>query len=103
MDKQPAPYQEPDNEPQPARSLSQAGRGTFFTTPLSRQGWPVWAVYLAALVGLVYLLNPGLGVFELLPDNLPVVGNLDEGLAFMLAWYGLLEFFEGKRNPPPQP
>lgn len=32
----------------------------------------------AALVSLVYLANPTLGVFELLPDNLPVVGNLDE-------------------------
>jgi len=97
MDNNPNPY--PDNEPKDDRSLS-AGRGTFFTTPLSRQGWPVWGVYLAALVGVIYLFNPGLGVFELLPDNLPIVGNLDEGVAFMLAWYGLLEFFEGKRNPP---
>ena len=24
------------------------------------------------------MVNPGLGVFELLPDNLPIVGNLDE-------------------------
>jgi len=33
----------------------------------------------AALVSLLYLVNPTLSVFELLPDNLPVVGNLDEG------------------------
>jgi uncharacterized membrane protein YkvA (DUF1232 family) len=35
------------------------------------------------LIGLcvLYLLNPGLGFLELLPDNLPIVGNLDEGAA----------------------
>ena len=26
----------------------------------------------------VYLINPTLGVFELIPDNLPIVGNIDE-------------------------
>lgn len=34
---------------------------------------------LAAAV--LYLLNPGLGVFEILPDALPGVGNLDEAAA----------------------
>lgn len=36
------------------------------------------AYALSALTSVVYLLNPGAGVFELLPDALPVVGNLDE-------------------------
>jgi len=44
----------------------------------------------AALVGLfsiVYLLNPTAGFLELLPDNLPLVGNLDEGAAgALLIW-----------------
>ena len=31
--------------------------------------------------GLLYLLNPGAGIFELLPDNLPLIGNLDEAAA----------------------
>lgn len=35
---------------------------------------PLAGIALAA----VYLVNPGAGVFELLPDALPVVGNLDE-------------------------
>ena len=26
----------------------------------------------------LYLINPTLGVFELIPDNLPIIGNLDE-------------------------
>ncbi len=30
-----------------------------------------------------YLLNPTAGVFELIPDNLPYVGNLDEAAAVM--------------------
>lgn len=70
------------------------------TTPLSRRGWPTWLVYLVAALGLVYILNPTLGVLEFLPDNLPIVGNLDEGVAFMMIWYGLVEFFEGRKNRP---
>jgi hypothetical protein len=27
---------------------------------------------------LLYLIDPTLGVFELIPDNLPIIGNLDE-------------------------
>ncbi|TEU16544.1 MAG: DUF1232 domain-containing protein [Anaerolineales bacterium] len=50
-----------------------------------------------AALGLVYILNPGAGVIEFIPDNLPIVGNLDEGAAFLLIWYALVEFFEGRR------
>ena len=32
----------------------------------------------------VYLLNPTMGVFELIPDNLPIIGNLDEAAAVAL-------------------
>ncbi len=67
----------------------------FFTTPPSFRGIPRWLTYLAALMGFVYILNPGAGVFEIIPDNFPIVGNLDEGVAFLLLWYGLMEFFEG--------
>ncbi|MDH7487106.1 MAG: zinc ribbon domain-containing protein [Anaerolineae bacterium] len=45
-----------------------------------RIGVPVGSIILG-IICLVYLINPGAGVLELLPDNLPVVGNLDEGLA----------------------
>ncbi len=38
-------------------------------------------VALAGLLSLVYLLNPGAGVFELIPDNFPIIGNLDEAAA----------------------
>jgi|LDZU01.1.fsa_nt_gi uncharacterized membrane protein YkvA (DUF1232 family) len=48
--------------------------------------WPPVVIYLTGIVGLVYLLNPTLGVLELIPDNLPIVGNLDEGAAAILLW-----------------
>lgn len=35
--------------------------------------------YLAgALLSVIYIVNPGSGVVELLPDNLPGIGNIDE-------------------------
>ena len=36
------------------------------------------------LLSALYLLNPTAGVFEILPDNLPLVGNLDEAAAMTL-------------------
>lgn len=41
-------------------------------------------VALAGFIGLVYLINPTAGVLELIPDNLPFVGNLDEAAACAL-------------------
>ncbi len=43
-------------------------------------------------VALLYLINPTLGVFELLPDNLPLIGNLDDGAATALILGGLRYF-----------
>lgn len=44
---------------------------------------------LLGLVGGVYLVNPTAGVLELIPDNLPFVGNLDEtGVALLVFWCG---------------
>ena len=52
-------------------------------------------VGILALLSALYLLNPTLGVFELLPDNLPVVGNIDEGLACYVL-YSCVEYWRGK-------
>ena len=41
-------------------------------------------VGLAGVLALLYLLNPTLGVFEFIPDNIPLVGNLDEATASMV-------------------
>ncbi|MBN1889772.1 MAG: DUF1232 domain-containing protein [Thermoflexales bacterium] len=67
------------------------------TTPLSLRGLPPWAVYAFAVVGFLYILNPTAGFIEFIPDNLPLIGNLDEGAAFLALWYGLVEFFEGRK------
>lgn len=39
---------------------------------------------IVGLLSLLYLFNPGAGVFEFLPDNIPLVGNVDEMTATML-------------------
>ncbi len=70
------------------------------TVPLSRRGWPRWLVFLGAGLGMLYILNPTAGILEFIPDNLPFIGNLDEGLAFVLIYYGLVEFFEGGKHLP---
>ncbi|MCB9079240.1 MAG: DUF1232 domain-containing protein [Anaerolineaceae bacterium] len=62
------------------------------------RGIPRWITYLTAVLGLIYLLNPTGGVLELIPDIIPIVGNLDEGAAMLLIWYGLVEFFEGRKT-----
>ncbi|MCB0165317.1 MAG: DUF1232 domain-containing protein [Anaerolineae bacterium] len=62
------------------------------------RGIPRWITYLTAVLGLIYLLNPTGGVLELIPDIIPIVGNLDEGAAMLLIWYGLVEFVEGRKT-----
>jgi len=46
------------------------------------------------VVSALYLFNPGAGVIELIPDNIPFLGNLDEAAATAmlisaLAYFGL--------------
>lgn len=59
-------------------------------------------------VGAVYLMFPTLGIFELIPDAIPLVGSLDEASATVLvlntlAYYGLdLGRLYGQRDEPRQ-
>ncbi|MCA9618665.1 MAG: DUF1232 domain-containing protein [Myxococcales bacterium] len=51
----------------------------------------------------LYLFNPGSGVFELLPDNLPGIGNLDEAAmtAFLIACFrGLKQLRSANADAP---
>lgn len=41
-------------------------------------------VIIVGLLSLLYLFNPTAGVFELIPDNIPGIGNLDEATAVLL-------------------
>jgi uncharacterized membrane protein YkvA (DUF1232 family) len=41
-------------------------------------------VFLLGIFATFYLINPGAGIIELLPDNLPFIGNLDEATATAL-------------------
>ena len=59
---------------------------------------------LAGVAG-IYLIYPSLGVFELIPDAIPIVGSLDEASATIimvntLRYYGLdVTRLFGKRSP----
>jgi hypothetical protein len=64
-------------------------------------------VALAGLLSALYLANPTLGVFELLPDNIPLVGNVDEATASMVLLgalryfgYDLTDLFKRKSKVP---
>jgi len=70
---------------------------SFIATPLSAYGIPVFWIYVLSVLGIIHMFNPGSGVIELIPDNIPFIGNLDEGGAVLAIWYGLLELLEGKK------
>ncbi|MCP5534949.1 MAG: DUF1232 domain-containing protein [Akkermansiaceae bacterium] len=38
-------------------------------------------VFIIAVFSVIYLINPTMGVIELIPDNFPIIGNLDEATA----------------------
>ena len=51
-------------------------------------------VLLVGAIAAVYLLNPGAGFIELIPDNIPIIGNLDEAGATVIliscfAYFGI--------------
>jgi len=85
------------NSPQDQNNSSPAGFVRAISEPLSSRGWPRWLVYLLGLIGGAYILNPTMGILELIPDNLPIVGNLDEGAAMMMVLAGIVEVLEGRK------
>lgn len=65
----------------------------------AQRGWPAWIIYTASTLAGFYLLNPGAGIFDLIPDNLPLIGNLDEAGAMMLVWWGIQEYLKRRKQP----
>jgi uncharacterized membrane protein YkvA (DUF1232 family) len=57
---------------------------------------------LGIALGVIYLLNPGAGFLELIPDNIPLIGNLDEAAATTLVLWGL-QAFRKPDEPPALP
>jgi len=52
-------------------------------------------VILSAVVSAIYILNPTAGFIELIPDNMPVIGNLDEGAAAYVL-FSAISYLMGK-------
>lgn len=52
--------------------------------------------YFFIVISVVYLLNLTMGIFEI-PDNLPIVGNLDEAAASLLLFQSIREIRERKK------
>ena len=38
-------------------------------------------IAIIGIISLIYIINPTAGFIELIPDNFPIVGNLDEAAA----------------------
>lgn len=83
--------------------------GEIVEEPMEAQqpGWARAVAWATIIAGSVYLINPTAGIFELLPDNLPVVGNLDEAAVLFLMYSAMLylgvrlpEFLERWIRPP---
>ena len=49
-------------------------------------------VIIIGVLSALYLINPGFGIFEFIPDAIPIVGNLDEGTATFLLLSSLAYF-----------
>lgn len=65
-------------------------KATIAEPPDSKSSWIGQTLAaIGALVSAVYLANIGVGVFELSPDNLPGIGNIDEFLFSLLLLYCL--------------
>jgi len=61
----------------------------------------IFTALTSLLLGGLYILNPTGGIIEFLPDNLPIVGNLDEAGATLVVWYALRYLFSGRGRPRP--
>ncbi len=49
-------------------------------------------VAFTAIISVIYMLNPTWGVIEVIPDNIPIIGNLDEATA-MAVLVACLRYF----------
>lgn len=55
-----------------------------------------WTGLACVAAGLAFLLNPGAGVLELVPDTAPLLGNLDEAAATAAVLVGVRLAFRAR-------
>ncbi|MBN1583736.1 MAG: DUF1232 domain-containing protein [Anaerolineae bacterium] len=72
-------------------------------------GWGKALAWGTIVLGGLYIINPTAGIFELIPDVVPIVGNLDEAALMFLIFgamrylgWTLPEFIERWTLPRPQ-
>ncbi len=60
-------------------------------------------VIILMVISIIYLINPTAGFIEFIPDSLPLIGNIDEGIATTLLLsclsyfgYNLTDLFKRK-------
>ncbi|MCW3105739.1 MAG: hypothetical protein JWQ09_245 [Segetibacter sp.] len=53
-------------------------------------------VALLAFLSFIYLCNPTAGILEFIPDNIPFIGNVDEGLACYVL-FSCIEYIRGRQ------
>lgn len=62
-------------------------------------------IIVVAIIATIYLINPTFGYIELIPDNFPIIGNLDEAgavtiLISTLGYYGIdMSKLYGRKKP----
>ena len=52
----------------------------------------IWGI--VGIIAIAYVLNFGAGIIEIIPDNFPIIGNIDEGTAGILLLKAYQELFE---------
>ncbi len=64
-------------------------------------------IFIVGLLSFIYLLNPTAGIFEIIPDITPVIGNIDEATATALlisslSYFGINvgDFFSKRKDTP---
>jgi uncharacterized membrane protein YkvA (DUF1232 family) len=50
------------------------------------------AIIITGVLSALYLINPTAGILEFIPDNLPIIGNIDEATATTLVIASLSYF-----------
>jgi uncharacterized membrane protein YkvA (DUF1232 family) len=54
-----------------------------------------YLIIASGIISVIYLLNPTAGLIEIIPDNIPIIGNLDEGAAAYII-ISVIAYLRGK-------